>query len=117
MKALKVFCIILTVVTIAATGILFAMNRLTNSEVQNVTDNHESVMSTVQVVGGEYTYEIKGSESEALSETEYITFLKQAEDAFEYFAIGGGALSVLLIAGAVASGKAAKRRDAFLAAA
>ncbi len=116
MKALKVFCIIFTVVAMVVTGIFFAMRSFFKGEAQNVSASHESTIATVTQVGDEYTYLVKGGDGKAMTETEYISTMKQAGDAFEYASIGGGVVTVLLIAGAVASGKAAKKRNALAAA-
>ena len=117
MKALKVFCIIFTVVAVMVTGLMFAFNRFLNSEVKGVSDEHKSQIATVQTVGNEYVYTIKDSEFKAMPETEYLKTMNQAKDGTSYAAVGGGVLTVLFIVGAVASGKAAKRRNSGFAAA
>ena len=117
MKALKVFCIIFTVVAMITTGIFFAVRNVLKNEVKKISDTHQSEIATVTMVGDEYTYQIKDSNIKPMNETEYIATMTKAGDIFTYGTVGGGVVSVLLIAGAVASGKAAKKRNAVFAAA
>lgn len=117
MKALKVFCVILTVITIIMTGIMFAINRFLSSEVKSVTNKHESLIATVQSIGEDFTYTIKDSEITAMPEAQYLDNMKQAETGTIYALTSGGVLAALFIAGAVVSGKVAKRRNAGFAAA
>ena len=117
MKALKVFCVILTVIMVIVTGTVFAFNRLLNSEVRSVTDTHKRTVATIENVGNEYTYTIKDSEIKAMPEAQYLEKMKKGLTGTGYVMAAGGVLTALFFVGAVASGKAVKRRNSGFAAA
>ena len=119
MKALKVFCIIFTVVAMAITGLFVIMNRTLLSEQGTVRADHKSAMSTVQCVDGEYSYTVTLAEDnkKTYSETEFLSYLKNAEGLTANAATATGVFGVLCLAGAIASGVVVKRRKNALAAA